>query len=44
MANVALDRALDNDPNYSLVQLVRTALDHAFPLARSAMLDFPTAG
>ncbi|MDQ3733808.1 MAG: DUF4192 domain-containing protein [Actinomycetota bacterium] len=31
MANVALDRALDSDPSYSLAQLVRTALDHALP-------------
>lgn len=31
LANVALDRALDSDPGYSLAQLVRTALDHALP-------------
>jgi len=31
MANVALDRALDSDPGYSLARLVRTALDHALP-------------
>ncbi len=31
LANVALDRALEGDPGYSLAQLVRTALDHALP-------------
>lgn len=31
LANVALDRALDSDPGYSLAQLVRNALDHALP-------------
>lgn len=31
LANVALDRALDSHPGYSLAQLVRTALDHALP-------------
>ncbi|MBA3278547.1 MAG: DUF4192 domain-containing protein [Geodermatophilaceae bacterium] len=44
MANVALDRALDSDPGYSLAQLVRTALDHALPPATvREMLDFPAS-
>ncbi len=44
MANVALDRALDSEPGYSLAQLVRTALDHALPPGTvREMLDFPAA-
>lgn len=42
MANVALDRALDSDPSYYLAQMVRTALDNAFPPSTvRKMLDFP---
>ena len=33
MANVALERALDSEPGYSLAQLLRTALDACFPPA-----------
>lgn len=44
LANVALDRALDSDPGYSLAQLVRTALDHALPPGTvREMLDYPSA-
>ena len=44
MANVALDRALDSDPGYSLAQLVRTALDHALPPGTvREMLAYPAA-
>lgn len=44
MANVALDRALDSDPGYSLAQLVRTALDHALPPGTvREMLAYPSA-
>lgn len=44
LANVALDRALDSDPGYSLAQLVRTALDHALPPATvREMLAHPPA-
>lgn len=44
MANVALDRALDSDPGYSLAQLVRTGLDHALPPSTvREMLDYPSA-
>jgi hypothetical protein len=31
MANVALDRALDSDPAYSLAQLLRRGLDACLP-------------
>lgn len=42
MANVALDRALDSDPSYYLAQMVRTALDNAFPPSTvRTMLDHP---
>lgn len=42
LANVALDRALDSDPGYSLAQLVRTALDHALPpVTVREMLGYP---
>lgn len=44
LANVALDRALDSDPGYSLAQLVRNALDHALPPGTvREMLAFPSA-
>ena len=44
MANVALDRALDSNPGYSLAQLVRTALDHALPPGTvREMLAYPSA-
>jgi hypothetical protein len=33
MANVALERALDSEPGYSLAHLLRTALDACFPPA-----------
>lgn len=44
MANVALDRALDSDPSYSLALLLRTALDHALPPGTvREMLAYPRA-
>ena len=50
MANVALDRALSSDPDHSLAQLLRTALDACFRpedvrrLIRRCLDDLPDRG